>query len=38
VRNGAMDVGVFAPVEMAGLEEGNKLLEDLKAGLEEICE
>jgi hypothetical protein len=36
VRNGALDVGVFAPVEMLNLSDGNKLLEELKAELMEI--
>jgi hypothetical protein len=38
VRNGALDVGIFAPVEMLDLAEGNKMLGDLKAELERICE
>jgi len=33
-----LDVGVFAPVEMLGLKNGKKLLEDLKVELEGICE
>jgi hypothetical protein len=38
VRNGALDVGIFAPVEIIGLEVGKKLLGDLKGGLKDICE
>jgi hypothetical protein len=37
VRNGALDVGIFAPVEIIGLEVGEKLLGDLKKGLEGVC-
>ncbi|KAF2852767.1 nonribosomal peptide synthetase-like protein 2 [Plenodomus tracheiphilus IPT5] len=33
VRNGALDVGVFAPTEMLSLENGEKLVEDLKGEL-----
>ncbi|EAT90346.2 hypothetical protein SNOG_02134 [Parastagonospora nodorum SN15] len=33
VRNGMLDVGVFAPVEMLDLAASNKLLEDLQAEL-----
>jgi hypothetical protein len=38
IQNGSLDVGIFAPVEMLTLAAGNKLLEDLKAGLERACE
>jgi hypothetical protein len=37
VRHGALDVGVFAPVEMLDLVGGNRLIEDLKVELEGIC-
>ncbi|KAF2828780.1 nonribosomal peptide synthetase-like protein 2 [Ophiobolus disseminans] len=36
VRNGALGVGIFAPVEMLGLEEGKKMTEDLRLELEAI--
>jgi hypothetical protein len=38
VRNGALDVGVFAPVEMLELEAANILLEDLKVELARLSE
>ncbi|KAF2473073.1 uncharacterized protein BDR25DRAFT_282295 [Lindgomyces ingoldianus] len=34
IRNGALNVGVFAPVGMIGLEEGEKLIRDLRSELE----
>ncbi|KAJ4305127.1 hypothetical protein N0V90_000657 [Kalmusia sp. IMI 367209] len=33
VRNGALDVGVFAPGVMMGLEEGEKLVDSIRLGL-----
>lgn len=33
VRNGALDLGIFAPEEMLDLPTGEKLLEDLKTEL-----
>jgi ferricrocin synthase len=38
IRNGSLDVGIFAPVEMLSLAAGNSLLEDLKAELVRACE
>jgi hypothetical protein len=38
VRNGALDVGIFAPVEMLDLSAGNDLLTELKAELKGIYE
>lgn len=36
VRDGALDVGVFAPAEMMSLEDGKKLIADIKAELESL--
>ncbi|KAI8936771.1 hypothetical protein NX059_006018 [Plenodomus lindquistii] len=36
IRRGALDVGVFAPTEMVGLEEGEKLIEGLRRELERV--
>lgn len=36
IREGKLDVGVFAPSGALSLEEGEKLIGDLKAGLEEL--
>lgn len=38
VRNGALDIGVFAPVEMLELEEGEELIENLRLELGGIRE
>ncbi|KAH7401005.1 hypothetical protein DE146DRAFT_485162 [Phaeosphaeria sp. MPI-PUGE-AT-0046c] len=37
VRDGALDMGVFAQEEMLDLATGNKLLEDLKNELQAVC-
>ena len=34
IRNGKLDVGVFAPTDMLSLEDGEKLVEDLRLELE----
>jgi hypothetical protein len=34
IKDGALDVGVFAPQEMMDLEEGEKLMEDIRVELE----
>jgi hypothetical protein len=34
VRDGALDVGVFAPQGMMSLEEGERLMQDLRTELE----
>ncbi|KAJ4993057.1 peptide synthetase [Stagonosporopsis vannaccii] len=34
IRNGKLDIGVFAPTELLGLADGKKLIGDLKAKLE----
>jgi len=33
VRNGALDMGVFAPAEMLSVQQGESLLEDVKMEL-----
>jgi len=36
IRNGALDVGIFAPTEMTGLQDGEELVRDLRRQLEEL--
>ncbi|KAF2658030.1 hypothetical protein K491DRAFT_593966 [Lophiostoma macrostomum CBS 122681] len=36
VRNGALDVGVFAPETMLGLEDAERLVNDIKLGFERV--
>jgi hypothetical protein len=36
VRNGALDVGIFAPTSMVSLEEGERLLEDMRDVLGDV--
>lgn len=36
VRNGLLDVGIFAPAEMLSLHDGNELMQDLISALEGI--
>ena len=36
IREGALDVGVFAPVEKMNLEEGEALVEGLRGVLEAL--
>jgi hypothetical protein len=36
VRNGALDVGIFVPVEMLSLEDGNRMMQDLKLALQDV--
>lgn len=36
VRDGGLDVGLFAPVEMMGLQEGEKLIEELRVELQHL--
>lgn len=36
IRSGALDVGIFAPTSMLGLEAGQRLVEDLKKELEGV--
>ncbi|KAF1948057.1 hypothetical protein EJ02DRAFT_472530 [Clathrospora elynae] len=36
IRNGSLDVGVFAPTDMLSLEEGKKLVEDIRRQLESV--
>ncbi|KAL5115064.1 hypothetical protein ACEQ8H_007039 [Pleosporales sp. CAS-2024a] len=36
VRNGALDVGIFAPAEMLSLDDGNQLLVELKTALSRL--
>lgn len=38
IRNGMLAVGVFAPGDMLSLEEGEKLIEELRVGLEALGE
>lgn len=38
VRNGALNVGVFAPVEMMSLQGGEALVQNIKEELEVLCE
>ncbi|KAF2133554.1 hypothetical protein P153DRAFT_332464 [Dothidotthia symphoricarpi CBS 119687] len=37
VHNGALNVGVFAPVEMLDLEGGERLIQSIKEELEAVC-
>lgn len=37
VRDGRLDVGVFAGEAMLGLEEGRKLMEDIRLELETVA-
>ena len=34
VRNGTLDVGVFAPEELLNLRDGEKLVDEIRLGLE----
>lgn len=36
IRNGALDIGIFAPTEMMSLQDGEELARDLKKQLEEL--
>lgn len=36
MTNGALDVGIFAPAEMLGLEEGKELLDSIQTNWERI--
>jgi hypothetical protein len=36
IRNGALDVGIFAPTEMMGLQDGEDLVRNLRRQLEEL--
>jgi len=36
MRNGAMDIGIFAPVEMLSLEDGEAMMQDFNLALQGI--
>lgn len=38
VRNGALDVGLFAPEEMLSLDEGEGLVEEMRREMEGLME
>jgi hypothetical protein len=36
IRNGHLDIGVFAPTQMLSLQDGEKLVDDMRLELENL--